>query len=144
MITMILYSGFCLWGPNLYELFELLQASKFYFCSLILCTFVSAHCTWHSSVLVISLSYVSVHRGTLLFHCLTQKTKGLWWLCAWIMCMMTWQHFSNVANSPAQTSCRCGILWSQSLYICSINDSTLDNIGFNFTQHYTWQFYKIM
>ena len=50
------------------------------------CIFVSAHCTCHSSVLVISLSYVSVQilqkSGNFCLSCLTQQAKGLWWLCA--------------------------------------------------------------
>ena len=46
------YSGFCLWGPNLCKLCKLSQACKFYFCSYS-CTFISARCTCHSSVLVI-------------------------------------------------------------------------------------------
>ena len=48
--------------------------------------FVSANCTCHSSMLVISL-YVRLSSNTskewkFLLHCLTQKAKGLQWLCA--------------------------------------------------------------
>ena len=51
------------------------------------CIFISSHCMCHSSVLVISLSYVPTCSNTLkewkfLLCCLTQKAKGLQKLCA--------------------------------------------------------------
>ena len=110
------YSGFCLQGPNLCELCELLWARKFQFCSYS-CTFVSAHCTYHSSVVVISLSYVSVQvlqkrdTSALLPD---PKAKARITMVMWIMYTMTLQHFSNVANS-SKNPCRHSILWSQSL-----------------------------
>ena len=78
--------------------------------------FISAHCTYHSSMLVDSLSYVSVQ--------ILQKSGN--------SCFAVWpkrpkdhggcvHHTHNdiaallhVANFPKHP-CRCGILWSQSL-----------------------------
>ena len=62
----VLYSGFCLQGPNLCDrIVQTVTGSKIlilepnYSC-IFQGIFISAHCTCHSSVVVICLSYVSV------------------------------------------------------------------------------------
>ena len=94
------------------------------------CIFISAHCTCHSSVLVIFSLHIRLclnisKEWKFLLRRLTQKAKGSRWLCAswFMMSRMTLQHFSNLANFPKHP-CRCGIFWSQSLHY---NDSTLDS-----------------
>ena len=69
---------------------------------------LSAHCTCHSSMLVISLSYVSVqilqNRDT--FASLPDTKGQRIAMVVQITCTMILQYFSNVANSPKHP-CRC-------------------------------------
>ena len=104
------------------ELCELLWARKFYFCSYS-CTFISAHCICHSSMLVISLSYVSVQilqkSGYFCFRLPDPKGQRIMVV---VYIAMTSQHFSNVTCPNILVD-----VVSSDHRVCSNNDSTLDS-----------------
>ena len=135
LMIIIPYSGFCLRGPNVCEFCKLSQAHKFYTCSYS-CTFISAHCTCHSSVLVISLSYVSVQilqkRDT---SASLPGPKGQRILIVVrIMCTTTLQHFFNVANQLTLPNIHVDMV-SSNHRISSNNDSSSSSNLRNFTHH---------
>ena len=95
----------------------------------LLCTFVSTHCTCHSSVRVISFSYVSVQifqeRDT---SALLPNPKGLRIaMVMWIICTTTLHHFSNVESNVLTLPNILVDMVSSDHRVYNNNDSTSDS-----------------
>ena len=97
---------FCLRGPNLCKLCELLWGSQIWILPLATLAFSSQF------VLVIYL-YVQILQRVEVSASLSDPKGQRIMMIVCITCTSTLQHFSNVANSPKHP-CRRDILWSQS------------------------------